>query len=234
MLPRLGVRRFGTTMKWRNAVGEVVLIVVGILLALTATAWYEERRERVEELFVLEELHAALAEDLENLGVALDSFRVQEQRVAALQEHLAAGGSYADSLDRNFGAAYGLRTISVNRASFESLKSRGLGLISNRRLRSRIVRHYDLTYADLALNHEGQRSVILVGLRPYYLTHFRNLEFNQSATPLDYSNLVNDVEFLNLLDYRLQVFRLADLPTHERAVASIDSLMAAIDQEIGR
>lgn len=221
-------------MNWRYALGEVALIVIGILLALSASAWYEQQRERAEELVVLAELRAVLAEDLESVTATLDSFRVAERRVTALQEHLAAGLGYADSLDLNFGAAYGLRLVSVNRASFESLKSRGLGLIWNPELRSRIARHYDLTYATLEENRVGQRSVVLEALRPYFLTHFRDLEFSRSATPLDYSTLVADVEFLNLLDYRLQSFRLADIPTHERTVASIDSLMAAIDAEIDR
>lgn len=219
-------------MNWKYALGEVFLVVVGILLALAASDWYEGRRDRVEELTVLRELRTALGEDRQNLAVALDSFRIAERRVSALQEHLTSGAAYADSLDRNFGAAYGLRIVSVNPASFESLKSRGLGLISNARLRAQIARLYDLTYAQLTENQVGQRSVILGALRPYFLTHFRNLEFNSSATPLDYSFIQRDVEFLNLLDYRLQVLRVADLPTHESAVTSIDALLAALAVEI--
>lgn len=51
---------------------------------------------------------------------------------------------------------------------------------------------------------ELETYVVLEVLRTYYLTHFRRLRFNVSATPVDYEAVVHDPEFRNLLDYRLQ------------------------------
>ncbi len=45
-----------TTVNWKYAIGEVVLIVVGILIALAAADWNDRRVLREEELALLEEL----------------------------------------------------------------------------------------------------------------------------------------------------------------------------------
>ena len=69
--------------------------------------------------------------------------------------------------------------------------------------------------------------------RPYFVVHFRDLRFNQSATPLDYEALLSDVEFLNLVDYRLQVVKQNHIQNLERATSEIGALIEAIEFELG-
>jgi hypothetical protein len=78
-----------------------------------------------------------------------------------------------------------------------------------------------------------QRSVVLDALRPYFLIHFKDLEFNRSATPLDYSFVASDQTFHNLLDYRLEVLETAEIPTHGLIVADVERLIEALDRELG-
>lgn len=219
-------------MSWRSAIGEVVLIVIGITLALAATDFYDARVEREDELVVLGELRGALAGDREVLSANLDDFRAAADRLAALRAHIEAGAGHSDSLDASFGALYGLRISHVNASPYESLKSRGLDLVSDDSLRSQITKVYDLHYGRLEDMHETQRSAVLDALRPYFLVHFKDLEFNQSATPLDYSFVVSDQSFINLLDYRLEVMETAEIPTLSEIVADVDRLIAALDREI--
>jgi hypothetical protein len=47
------VSRLVSAPNWRYAVGEVVLIVVGVTIGLAASSWYEGRQERRDELLVL-------------------------------------------------------------------------------------------------------------------------------------------------------------------------------------
>ena len=35
-------------MNWRYAVGEVLLIIIGVTVALAGTAWYEDKQKRRE------------------------------------------------------------------------------------------------------------------------------------------------------------------------------------------
>ena len=53
------------------AVGEILLVVIGILIALQINTWNEERIERKNEVKLLKELRADLddnLEEIENLG----------------------------------------------------------------------------------------------------------------------------------------------------------------------
>ena len=183
-------------------------------------------------MVVLGELRATLGGDREVLSDNLDRFRAAAGRLAALRAHIEAGAGYSDSLDANFGALYGLRISQVNASPYESLKSRGLDLVSGDSLRAQITRVFDLRYGMLENMHRTQRSVVLDALRPYFLAHFKDLEFNRSATPLDYSFVVSDQSFINLLDYRIEVMETAEIPTLSVIVADVDRLIEALDREL--
>lgn len=217
----------------RYALGEILLIVVGILLALAASDWAESRAERRAERQILGEIRAALEEDAAGVDSLVTQLRAARDGIAALQAHVESGGEYADSLDAWFGAAYGLRNFLPNRAAFESLKSQGLGLVSDPELRASIARVYERTYRSLDAGMQAETNVVFVVLRPYWLTRFRDLRFNLSATPIDYDAVVADEEFLNLLDYRRQNIIQGVLPPFEKASIEMRDLIEAIDRDLG-
>lgn len=49
---------------WKYVVGELLLIVVGVTLALMASSWYENRGERQDESQSLQQISLALEADL--------------------------------------------------------------------------------------------------------------------------------------------------------------------------
>lgn len=57
--------------------------------------------------------------------------------------------AYADSMDSYFGAVYGVNAFDLNSAAYESLKSHGLTLISDRALRSAIALVYERALAEI-------------------------------------------------------------------------------------
>jgi hypothetical protein len=217
----------------RRAVAEVFLIVIGILLALAASDWAEQRQEREREREILGEIREALVEDVAGVDSVLAVKRLQRDRVTSLLAHIAGGGGYADSLDASFGASYGLRPVALNRAAFESLKSQGLDLVSDSELRSAIARVYERTYPSLEQGMELERNIVLAAMRPHYLRRFRDLRFNQSATPLDYDDLVRDQEYINLLDYRRQNLVQAVIPSHEAASREMYRLIELLEPNAG-
>jgi len=113
---------------YKRAVGEVVMIVLGVLIALAASDWQQARSERRTELDVLGELRTALIQDLRDLDAQVLRYERIDRRVSALLEIIDSGAPYADSLDSYFGTLYGVEFPRLNRAGYESLKSRGLDL----------------------------------------------------------------------------------------------------------
>jgi len=123
----------------RRAIAEVVMIVVGVLIALTASGWQQSWMVRRSELNVLEELSTALTTDLEGLDVQMGRYGGIETRVETLLAIIRSDAPYADSVDAYFGTLYGMASPKLNTAGYESLKSQGLDLISDDRLRSQIA-----------------------------------------------------------------------------------------------
>lgn len=51
----------------RNAIGEIVLVVVGILIALQINNWNQIKNQRNKEVEILKAFHTQLNTDLKNL-----------------------------------------------------------------------------------------------------------------------------------------------------------------------
>ena len=56
----------------RYAIGEVILVVIGILIALQVNNWNEYRKEKVEEKKILLSLHNEISNNLESLQVIIE------------------------------------------------------------------------------------------------------------------------------------------------------------------
>jgi len=224
--------RIRSTGPLRRSVGEVTMIVIGVLIALAASDWQQRRAERETELDMLQELSAQIESDLLVLDSFMNRYVNIEDRVGTLLTLLRSGAPYVDSLDTYFGTLYGMDGRALNTSGYESLKSQGLGLIKDDALRSHIARVYERSYDRARGARDAESSIVLGLLRPYFLLHFKDLQYNSSATPLDYEFISNDVEFLNLADYRRQNLTQNGIPLLREAIPEIRALKAAIDQEL--
>lgn len=228
--PRLG--GVGGAINWRYAFGEIALIVIGIFIALQASAWWDEVAERRLEATYLGELRTELALDREQVEEALLRYRKISVAVEELLRIMRSDSSYEDSYDAYFGTAYGAFEFDLSTAAYESLKSHGLTLISNGPLRSQVAQVYEDTYPRIRRSISWEASLVLDLMRPYFLVHFRDLRFNESATPVDYETIAKSTEFVNLIDYRLQLTRQNHLRVFGQAIDEIDALIAALDAEL--
>lgn len=218
----------------KRAVGEVALIVIGVLIALMASDWQEQRSKRHSEVALLQELSTPLQADFEILQTLEGRYEDIEAGVEVLLAYIGSGAPYADSLDAYFGTLYGFQDPPLNTGGYESLKSQGLGLVSDDALRSHIARVYEQSYSAAQDAKDMERSTILNLLRPYFLVHFRDLQFGITATPIDYRAVSRDPQFINLAAYRLQLARQNHLPQIRQAMSDIRALKDAIAQDLVR
>ena len=219
---------------WQHAVGELVLIVAGILIALAISDWNDRRIQRQGELALLVEVRTALQADLAALESNLETLREAERRIEQLAQVLREPPPYEPALDRLFGAVYGIRVTNLNTAAYDTLKSVGFQSISNHQLRLGIAEVYDHYYERLTEEHEIEVQITIDMLRPYYLRHFRGLSFWESATPIDYDAVVADTYFKNMIDYRLAALRSNQLASYALAAGEIRNVLEMINEELAR
>ena len=59
----------------KYAIGEIILVVIGILIALSINNWNEERKNKIESVIVLTNLKSELIEDLATLNTRIESLQ---------------------------------------------------------------------------------------------------------------------------------------------------------------
>jgi hypothetical protein len=218
---------------WRRVFGEFALIVVGVLVALAVNNWNGARERDRTETFTLQAIRGALAADLTILEDADSGYRVRERLIADLLVHLKARRGYTDSLRANFGAIYGYLTLQLNRAPYEALKARDIGLVTDDSLRTAIVDMYERVYPNLMDAQAIERNAVLEAFRPYFLREFYDLRFRVSATPWNYDALLRDRFFMNLVEYRLAVIRANPIDATAKAISQIQALVLRLDHVLG-
>ena len=115
-----------------------------------------------------------------------------------LINHLEAKHTYHDSLDVYFFIPVASYSYGISYATFENLKSQGLDIITNKKLRLDLVKLYEEVFWRLK-DQEGKMADALTSATlPFTRKHFRPRE-GRGYTPNDYNAILNNKEFLNLL-----------------------------------
>lgn len=186
------------------AVGEIILVVIGILIALQINNASAEARMRSKELVLLKEMRQnLLADRLDlrfNIDGNLDRIRANEMVLKALQNRTILN----DTIKQHFGNIWGNYQLMENTAAWENLKSVGLDLISNDSLRNVIAALYSTKYTYLENLEKGwddhyHRDHVY----PMVLKHLNVEAMWVSATPDDHEALLNDREFQEVLKINL-------------------------------
>lgn len=129
------------------AIGEIALVMIGILLALQVNNWNENRSARDYEETVLIELKNAALADIDNIMNYLIGYRgAERERAHAYFDRLVMGEkAHPDSLQDHYGWLLYSDTFQYNSGPYESIKSSGLDRISHDSLRSKIANVYDFS-----------------------------------------------------------------------------------------
>ena len=128
------------------AIGEIVLVVIGILIALQVNKEVEAGKRYDLETDILHEIRAGLITDLSDIEYNIGAHqRIRESQLEVLK-WLNREIPYTDTLDFHFTRVNNSTVFVSNDAPYESLKQIGIRLISNDSLRDKITAVYDLDF----------------------------------------------------------------------------------------
>lgn len=127
------------------ALGEIILVVIGILIALSINNWNEDRLSRQFEIRMLTEIRNAFSDDLGICQFLKERNEVKLQGIQEMLKMVASEESYPDTAILK---VYNKMTISYylnyNKGPYETIKSVGLDKISNDSVRSGLTAIYEL------------------------------------------------------------------------------------------
>ena len=181
------------------AIGEIVLVVIGILIALQINTWNKEKQNRVHERTILKNL----VEDLE-----IQKELIQEQvdyESDVLQKIDSAKMYISDNFDkailgRLFNELAGRHTFKANRATFNNMISSGsINLVKEENLQNSIVRYFQrLDYVESVVNNNNLYMVDS-NFGAFVANNGLGLEFEFGNIQMPHNYVKNDTE--------LEIFR---------------------------
>lgn len=134
----------------RYAIGEIVLVVIGILIALQINNWQKDKSTRKLEISTLKEMQRTLIQDTLTFTSNINDLFNKEKEIKIVLDHIEQKMLYDPKIDTLMMSAYyhrGYKTI--NLSAYELLKERGIDIILNDTLREQISIYYSTEYADL-------------------------------------------------------------------------------------
>ncbi len=216
---------------WKYSLREIVLIVVGILIALAINNWNEQRKLYNKETRTLRELKASLENDMVDIRINLQTHENSLKSTELLIEHLKAGRPYHDTLDAHFGELLGSSLFLSDDAAYSSLQNYGRDLISNETLKKKLSLLYAHDYAYIKEIEQIDSETLTHIFLPFYSRHFKDFRLFGTATPIDYTFLLKDPRYLGHLEW-WQSARLYTTSRYRTINKKVNELIRLIDTEL--
>jgi hypothetical protein len=157
---------------FKYATGEIILVVIGILIALQINNWNELKKKKLVEVEILDGIRNDILLDTIDLNSNISSYKRMEKGDSLVLDHLINKKKMEKRLIQYLGASiHGDLVLNLHRSHFEEAKIYGLSIISNKSLRNRISRLYEFTYETLKVLENSTES--------FDYESFLSTEFNQ-------------------------------------------------------
>jgi len=181
---------------FKYAVGEIILVVIGILIALQINNWNEAKKVEEKERQVLTEIISDLDYTLIDLDRVIrkrtNNLYKTTNSLKTLIKVLETDKAYHDSLAFNFRAANAYDDVNFKTIGYQSLVSIGTDLIEDPSLRSAIGKFHTSSISS----SKGYFQEIHLDFYSYMLDYYRKY-FSTVFVDGDLEKLVpNDFEAL--------------------------------------
>ncbi|NNF35170.1 MAG: hypothetical protein HKN68_13740 [Saprospiraceae bacterium] len=193
------------------AIGEIFLVVVGILLALQINNWNQDRINKNTEKKLLEELVENLSVNAQRLEESVKGELKTASSIEIVVDVLENKKPHHDSLNYHFGRADFAADVVLTNTAFQAISSRGFEIIRSDDLRKAIIDLFDTEYGFLiAMTIRLEDQFWPSSALPLFHKHFRIKNMNKhnlkngdfDAIPVDYNALLRDDEYHNMIKHR--------------------------------
>ena len=191
------------------ALGEIVLIVVGILIAVQIGDWKEAGQQRIEIELALSDIKADLEKEASSLNELLAELERRQTAVEALKAHFEGKAISNTNMEKHFGQLTGYSALRPVRSSYAAFKDSGLPL-NNRHLKLTLIDYFEeeqVSVVDIGADYEW---FFKTHHLPFQRKHMEYAEFEEIAIPRDHSDpalkddfLVNTFDFDTLIGLSL-------------------------------
>ncbi len=183
------------------AVGEIILVVIGILIALQINNWNENRKLKLKEVTGIQNLIEEIGFNNDVLkavnGVDSTSLVFGRKVFDVLKDK---DSEYGDSMGYDFHKMLDARVFISRRTAYENLKSIDFNIIKSDSVRRSISLVYDGLYSYLDNQQNKSKKESSKELNNLIQENFERKDLN-SIIPNDFEALKADRKFTNVLSF---------------------------------
>ena len=224
----------------KYAIGEIILVVIGILIALQINNWNESKNDLIYQNKILNEILTSLKRDslfTENIKTRV---LIRDAAIANLLSFLKSGAVETDSyfIENLKEANTGIK-ISFDNGAYEALKSKGLEYIRNETLRSQIVNIYEVHLPRNEIFGDEMRGGYIIEKieKELEILYDLNIESHNNVNTMIESVTLNSIEKINALKRYIHVqINISEFYNEhlDRQTRYINSLLVPLRQELDK
>jgi len=201
-----------TSKYFKYAIGEIILVVIGILIALQINNWNETKKTKEKEQQILTEIISDLDYTLLDLDRVINKRTNNLKRtinsIKTIIDIMEKDKPYHDSLAYNFRAVNAYDEIDFKTSGYQSLVSIGTDLVENPKLRSDIGKFHTSSINDTKGGFQEIHLDFYSYMIDYYRKDFTAIFDGNSydkLEPNDFEALKKNKEYLQSLKAFLSV-----------------------------
>jgi hypothetical protein len=212
----------------KYAAGEIVLVVIGILIALSINNWNQNRIERNKEKLILAELIV----DLKEQSKVLDTYIGIESRYyhhgKDILSYYSSNQTFigSDSIYAKLNSLIERKTFNPIRTTFQELISTGtIGILQDKSIKRKIIQYYnELERVSMVIGNNNINIVDAI----YQRNILEHILFVWDSDDADFNKLNNTIfdeeslktvretsdELLSIRENTLHIFNILEQRTH--------------------
>jgi hypothetical protein len=184
----------------KYALGEILLVMIGILLALQVNNWNEGRKTNEFETKLLQEIYANTKKNISHVKLSITRESMFEASCELLLNYFDENLKYHDSLDVHFNNAIRWRTLYLDNSAYETAKSYGLHIIKKDTLRKLLTKTYEFDQLWIDNMTKRQYDYHFNTITPMLIDFFEiSTNLSPKLVPLDYDSLKENKAIINIL-----------------------------------
>jgi len=240
---RFNLMETGKTGKYlKYAIGEIILVVIGILIALQINNWNEGRKAVKQEIKILSELKNDLKTNLNEITETFNTTTTRKNSTILILDYFENRRPIDDSLKMAFENIIMDGLFNIANTSYKFIESQGINTLSNDSLRIRITEMYERHLKNIITRETRNWKIVDEELLPYMnQTFISTPTIDKSASYAnDNLNMPKQIEYLRVdstfrnIIIRLQGWLLVRLNWQNEAYKVLEQLIIDVQTEIDK
>ena len=216
------------------AIGEIVLVVIGILIALQINNWNQSRINTQKEINHLKNILKNLNDDLVyKISPCIERTEIQIQAFELLETGLYTKKDISnDSIRQLFFQMLGQWDLILNTVAFENLKSSGMDILSNDSIKLELLTLYGKSYQYVKSLQDYYDQTHDERVSSWFFNN--NVDMWERLTDQDKQKIISDKRLYGALKSEARYTLKKYLSELKKVKPTIQKLIAHIKEDIKR